>query len=154
MLGRGQAEGTGMCGRFAMALDPERLRRFYGLVETPRVQPRYNITPASPVGVVRPRGPHDARRVWRELLWGLVPFWAKQPRLGRMINARAETVASKPAFRAAFRYRRCVLPASGFYEWRRPPGGGPKQPYYFTAANDEPLSMAGLWERWQGEDGS
>jgi putative SOS response-associated peptidase YedK len=91
----------------------------------------------------------------RELLslkWGLVPVWAKEPEIGaRLINARSETVTEKPSFRDAFKYRRCLIPASGFYEWKREGKG--KQPYYFHMRDDEPFAFAGLWERWEGIGG-
>ncbi len=87
------------------------------------------------------------------LRWGLVPFWSKEPDAGyNTINARAETVASKPTFREPFKRRRCIVPASGFYEWRAEPGSKGKQPYHFRRADGQPMSFAGLWDRWQKGD--
>jgi len=113
--------------------------------------PRYNIAPTQPVVVVR-QGPKG-----RELLpmrWGLIPWWAKDPAtLPLMINARAESLAEKPAYRDAFKYRRCLVPASGFYEWQAR-GRGPKQPYAVIPADGRPIAFAGLWETWHSADGS
>jgi len=140
-----------MCGRFTLSSPPEILASLFDLEEVPALSPRYNIAPTQPVAVVR----LDLEREARELTflrWGLVPFWAKDPAIGsRLINARAETVAEKPAFREAFRHRRCLVPASGFYEWEKTEGG--KQPFFFHAAADAPLAIAGLWERWKAPDG-
>jgi putative SOS response-associated peptidase YedK len=119
--------------------------------------PRYNIAPTQEVPIIRssPFLEPAAGPPPRELAlarWGLVPFWAKDTKIGnRMINARGETVASKPAFRAAFRKRRCLVPADGFFEWQATPSG--KQPWYIHAAGGEPLAMAGLWELWDPPDG-
>jgi putative SOS response-associated peptidase YedK len=118
----------------------------------PDLVARYNIPPMSdiPVVVAHPRGDGLAMRLMR---WGLVPAWAKDPGLGaRMINARSETAADKPAFREAFRRRRCLIPVDGFYEWRK--RGAGKQPYYFHGKNGEPLALAGLWESWSAPDGT
>lgn len=141
-----------MCGRFTLLIPGEELAETFALDSTPSVEPRYNIAPTQPVAVVR----HNQDRDRRELVymhWGLIPFWAKDPSIGsRMINARAETVAEKPAFRAAFKYRRCIIPASGFYEWQKQNGG--KQPHYIHHKDGSPLAFAGLWEHWQSPDGS
>lgn len=122
----------------------------FNLPEIPDLQPRYNIAPTQPVAAVRlPEDGADRELVM--LHWGLIPFWAKDPRIGaRMINARAETAADKPAFRAAFRRRRCLVPADGFYEWQKQ--NGTKQPYYIHLQDGRPFAFAGLWERWRGED--
>ena len=117
----------------------------------PAYPPRYNIAPTMDALVVRetPAGEREAVM----LRWGLVPAWAKDPAIGsRMFNARAEGVADKPAFRAAFRRRRCLVPADGFYEWQ-PVAGGRKQPYFIRLASGAPLALAGLWEQWRGLDG-
>jgi putative SOS response-associated peptidase YedK len=136
-----------------MAVTPEELATIYELDEVPELVPRYNIAPSQPVGVVRASQERQGRR-FALTRWGLVPFWAKDPKVGnRMINARAETVAAKPAFRAAFRYRRCLVPASGFFEWQPLEGGG-KQPWYFRMAGGEPASLAGIWETWHAPDGT
>lgn len=141
-----------MCGRFTLLIPGEELAESFQLESAPTLAPRYNIAPTQPVAAVR----HNSDRGRRELVhmhWGLVPFWAKDPSIGsRMINARSETVSEKPAFRAAFKYRRCIVPASGFYEWRKQ--NGHKQPYYIHHKDGAPLALAGLWEHWQSADGS
>ncbi len=141
-----------MCGRFALYATPEKLAEHFGLAEPPaQLAPRYNIAPTQPVGIVR-FDPQHQRREWALVLWGLIPSWSKEPAMAaRMINARAETVAEKPSFRTAFRRRRCIIPASGFYEWMKRNGG--KQPYYITSRDGTPLGFAGLWERWIGPEG-
>ncbi|MCC9076558.1 SOS response-associated peptidase [Litorilinea aerophila] len=141
-----------MCGRFTLFSSPERLAELFDLAEPPQLAPRYNIAPTQPVAIVRA----DARtqtREWALVQWGLVPSWAKDPSMGsRLINARAETVAEKPSFRAAFKRRRCLIPADGFYEWQRTSKG--KQPYFVHLRDGSPFAMAGLWEFWTGPDGS
>ncbi|MCU0290522.1 MAG: SOS response-associated peptidase [Thermoanaerobaculaceae bacterium] len=134
-----------MCGRFTLASPGNIVAEVFGLDEEPLVSPRFNIAPTQDVTVVRtPAG----RRQAGTLQWGLVPSWAKDEAIGsKLINARAETVAEKPAFRAALRARRCLVLADGFYEWQ--PAGGRKQPWYFRAADGRPFAFAGLWERWQ-----
>jgi putative SOS response-associated peptidase YedK len=140
-----------MCGRFSLYADPETLARQFGLELPPVLVPRYNIAPTQPVGIVRVN-PQTRQREWALVLWGLIPSWANDPAIGaRMINARAESAPEKPAFRAAFKRRRCLLPASGFYEWQKLDGG--KQPHHITAAGGELLAFAGLWEIWRGPDG-
>lgn len=139
-----------MCGRFTLITPAEALAEQFQLFEIPSLAPRYNIAPTQPVAAVR-RVPGDGQRELVLLRWGLVPFWAKDPGIGaRMINARSETVAEKPAFRAAFRRRRCLVPADGFYEWRRLERG--KQPFYVRLRDERPFAFAGLWERWEGPD--
>lgn len=141
-----------MCGRFALYVTLEELADYFGLSEAPtQLAPRYNIAPTQPVGLVRVNA-QSQEREWALALWGLIPSWSKDPTIGaRMINARAETVDEKPAFRAAFKRRRCIIPASGFYEWKKVNGG--KQPYFITAVDGEPLGLAGLWESWNGPNG-
>ncbi len=149
-----------MCGRFAVALEPEAVVGFYGLEQTPQMwAPRYNVAPSQPVAIVRleraASGQGGGRAVRRLAVvrWGLVPAWAKAPDIGaRLVNARVETVATKPAFRAALRARRCVVPASGFYEWSRAERGR-KQPWFFRRRDGDPLSMAAIWERWRAPTG-
>ena len=105
-----------MCGRFALFTSPEALARLFGVAEAPALEPRYNIAPTQNIAAVR-IAPERKAREWALLRWGLVPFWAADPRIGsRLINARSETAAEKPAFRHAFRLRRCLVPADGFYE--------------------------------------
>ena len=130
-----------MCGRFALHAHPDVVRLQFGLASLPEFAPRYNIAPTLPVLIIRNEGPATVR-------WGLVPHWAKDPSMGaRMNNARAETVAEKPAFRDAYRRRRCLIPASGFYEWTSE--SGLRQPYYVHPAQGELFGFAGLWEQWR-----
>lgn len=135
-----------MCGRFAQFSLPEALEDYFEVADGFDLPPpRYNIAPGSQILAVR-AGP-DGRRVFTSLHWGLIPSWAKDRKLGyRTINARAETVAEKPSFRTAFKSRRCLIPADGFYEWQTTPSG--KQPYFIRLADGEPLAFAGLWETW------
>ena len=138
-----------MCGRYTLTLDPAELQDLFGLSEPPPtgLTPRYNIAPSQSVAVV---ANHESRKL--ELFrWGLIPVWAKDPKIGnQMINARAETVAEKPAFRAAFKKRRCLILADGFYEWKR--GATPKTPMYFQLEGGRPFAFAGLWETWTSPD--
>jgi putative SOS response-associated peptidase YedK len=138
-----------MCGRFSLRASGADLAEQFGLAEAPDLPPRYNIAPTQPVAVVR-AGPGGVALAL--LRWGLIPRWAKGPEIGsRLINARAEAVAEKPAFREAFRRRRCLVPADGFFEWQA--RGGRKQPYHFRLRDGRPFAFAGLWESWRGEDG-
>ncbi|MBN2472979.1 MAG: SOS response-associated peptidase [Pirellulales bacterium] len=141
-----------MCGRFTLRAPASVVAKQFALFELPPFAPRFNIAPSQPVPVVRlpPRQPESPRElVW--LCWGLIPGWAKDPAIGnRMINARSETAAEKPAYRAAFRRRRCLVAADGFYEWQR--GGKRKQPYFIRLRDDRPFALAGLWESWEGPD--
>lgn len=141
-----------MCGRFTLTVTPEELADLFDLPAPPeQLAMRYNIAPTQPVGVVR-LSPRTGDREWALTVWGLIPSWSKDPSIGaRMINARAETVDEKPSFRAAFKRRRCIIPASGFYEWQKT--NGAKQPYYITSATGDILGFAGLWEGWSGPDG-
>ena len=136
-----------MCGRYNLITDAETLVDFFELSEGLTLKPRYNIAPSQTVPAIRRQ---DGERRLVELRWGLIPFWAKNSKIGyNTINARAETLAEKPAFRAAFRQRRCLIPATGFYEWQARPGG--KQPYHITVGDGELFAFAGLWERWRDE---
>lgn len=138
-----------MCGRFAFYSPSEATAALFGVSEAPVLKPRYNIAPTQDIAAVRLNA--EAARELALLRWGLVPFWAKDPSIGsRMINARAETVAEKPSFRAAYRLRRCVVLADGFYEWRKE--SDVKIPYYISLASGEPFSFAGLWEDWHAKD--
>ena len=141
-----------MCGRFTLRAPASALATLFDGTEEPVVVPRYNIAPTQPVLLLRMNA--DTRhREWAFAIWGLIPSWSKDPSIGaRMINARAETVAEKPSFRAAFRRRRCLIPADGFYEWQKQ--GSRKQPYLIGLTDDQPFALAGLWETWQGPDGS
>lgn len=138
-----------MCGRFSLTIPRREVLDHYGIQDAPTVlAARINIAPSQQIAVVR-MGKEG--RELRELHWGLIPHWAKERSTGySMINARAKTVDTKPAFKALFRRRRCLIPADGFYEWRQEGGG--KQPYRFTMRG-EVFSFAGLWDSWKGPDG-
>jgi putative SOS response-associated peptidase YedK len=135
-----------MCGRFAQRSNPKRLAKEFKVAEVPDVEARYNIAPTQEIlGVVESA---DGREM-KFFKWGLIPSWAKDTSMGaRLINARSETVAEKPAFGQAFKERRCIIPADGFYEWQRT--NGKKQPFFFQMKDESPFGFAGLWERWQG----
>ncbi|WP_416897025.1 MAG: SOS response-associated peptidase [Minwuia sp.] len=139
-----------MCGRYSLTTPLEALRRVFAFEGSPNLQPRYNIAPTQEAPVFR-RHP-DGRLLCHPLRWGLIPSWSKDMSgAARMINARAETVAEKPAFRAAFARRRCLVPADGFYEWEKLEGGE-KQPWRIVIGDSEPFAFAGLWERWEHPD--
>lgn len=140
-----------MCGRYSLAITPIRLTETFELPPDTCFPPaRYNIAPTQTAPVVRLD--ENGARTLGVLRWGLVPAWAKDPSIGsRMVNARSETVAEKPSFRTAYKKRRCLVPASGFYEWMKAPGGK-KQPYFIRPAADHCMAMAGLWERWSASD--
>jgi putative SOS response-associated peptidase YedK len=138
-----------MCGRFAMTDDEAALMAFLGFSDGVAVLPRYNIAPTQPLAIVRQE--HGIRRM-TFARWGLVPAWVKDPQaFSLLINARADSLLERPAFKNAMRYRRCLVPASGFYEWRRQ--GGAKQPYWVRRRGGGPLALAGLWETWADQDG-
>lgn len=140
-----------MCGRFVLRATPEQLRELFDLPEEPWAEPRYNIAPTQPVGIVRMNAALGQRE-WALTRWGLIPSWAKDPSIGqKMINARAETITEKPSYRAAFKRRRCLVPASGFYEWKKTGEG--KVPHYITVGDGAPFAIAGLWETWHAPDG-
>ena len=142
---------TAMCGRYTQLMTWRELVELYRLTDdlpALNLPARYNVAPTQAVPAVRLE---DGGRRLVRLRWGLVPSWAKDLKIGaQMINARAETVAEKPAFRGAFKARRCLFPASGFYEWQKGPAG--KQPFYVTLA-DGPMTFAGLWEAWRSPEG-
>jgi putative SOS response-associated peptidase YedK len=150
-----------MCGRYVVATNPEQLALDFGAAQVLNLDgfaADYNVAPTKPVPVVLTL---DRTRVLLEMTWGMVPSWAKDPAVGsRMINARVETVAEKPTFRRALVRRRCLLPADGYYEWRKPAegaskaSGGRKQPYYIHRADGGLLAFAGLYDHWLGSDGS
>ena len=140
-----------MCGRYTLISPAKTIAQQFQLLEIPSLSPRYNIAPSQPVAAVR-QSPESGERELTLFRWGLVPFWAKDSKIGsRMINARSETAAEKPAFRAAFKQRRCLVLADGFYEWQRLARG--KQPFYIHLRGGQPFAIAGLWERWEGPDG-
>ena len=138
-----------MCGRFALRSSIKELAEALEAtsVKIREEKARYNIAPTQEIVAAREEGEE------RELLtlkWGLVPSWTKDPTIGaRMINARSETVTEKPAFKEAFRRRRCLIPADGFYEWKRTDRG--KQPFFFKMKDEQPFAFAGLWEHWEGD---
>lgn len=139
-----------MCGRYVLKQTPARLKEYFDLDEVTDFAPHYNIPPGTDIPVIR-QSP-EGKRVLHLLRWGLVPHWAKDVSIGsKLNNARGETVAEKPSFRDAFRRRRCIIPADGFYEWKSE--GRVKQPYYISLKSGEPLGMGGLWESWRGPDG-
>jgi putative SOS response-associated peptidase YedK len=142
-----------MCGRFFLQRDPAGLARYFGTSNAvPNLRPSWNIAPTQDSVVVR-RHPESGARHLDLLRWGLVPRWAKDASGGaRLMNARGESVAEKPAFRDAFRKRRCLVPMDGFYEWRQE--GARKQPYAVAMADASPMAAAGLWEGWQQPDGT
>ena len=141
-----------MCGRFSLVADPDELRQAFPWLNIPVANaPRYNIAPSQPVAVI----PNDGKNQLDYYIWGLIPSWAKDPDIGnRMINARSETILEKPSFRSAFRRRRCLIPANGFYEWKAEPGRKAKTPMYIQMKSGKPFSFAGLWENWYSPDGS
>ncbi len=139
-----------MCGRFSLTVPPEEIREFLGFPEQPNFPPRYNIAPTQPIAVVM-RGA-DGRH-FTLMRWGLWPSWVKDPKdFPTLINARGESVAVKPAFRAAMRRRRCLIPADGFYEWQAS-GKGQKIPHLIRRPDGGPFAFAGLWETWLGAAG-
>lgn len=147
-----------MCGRFTLSQSESVIAEAFELSEVPTLEPRYNIAPTQLVPtVVRPKvsaqSPEQSeQRQFLLLRWGLIPSWAKDPAIGaRLINARSETVTEKPSFRAAFRQRRCLVIADGFYEWQRQERK--KQPFYFRLQDGQPFAFAGLWERWKAPNG-
>jgi len=142
-----------MCGRFTLTADPDVLQEVFHWVDfgNAEISPRYNIAPTQPIPVVANTGKNKLDY----FTWGLVPFWAKDPSIGnRMINARAETLAEKPSFRNAYKRRRCLILADGFFEWQKIPGEKSKVPIYIYLRDHTPFAFAGLWEEWNSSDGS
>ncbi|HBK78397.1 MAG TPA: hypothetical protein DDZ83_01715 [Nitrospinae bacterium] len=140
-----------MCGRFTLIAPKSMLEELFSLTIMGELPPRFNIAPSQPVAAVR--AATGGAREFTLLRWGLIPSWAKDPAIGaRMINARSETAAEKPSFRAAMKRRRCLIPASGFYEWANT--GAAKQPFLIRMKDRRPFALAGIWEGWCGEDGS
>jgi len=139
-----------MCGRFTLTTDTQKLTETFAQFEPPpQITPRFNIAPSQPVAVVA----NNSQNKIDFFVWGLIPSWAKDPKIGnRMINARSETLAEKPSFRAAYRRRRCLVLADGFYEWRKNPDKS-KTPIYIQLEGQTPFAFAGLWEYWQSPHG-
>ena len=146
-----------MCGRFTLHHTEAVLSDVFELTSghAGALSPRYNIAPTQPIAVVRSA---ETGRTLTSLLWGLIPSWSKDQKIAsRLINARSETVAEKPSFRSAFKHRRCLIPASGYYEWKKQTDAvekSAKVPHYIAGASDEPLAFAGLWEQWRSPDGT
>ena len=141
-----------MCGRFTLTVDPAEIADTFGSFTFPtQFAPRYNIAPTQPVLAV----PNDAKNKADFFIWGLIPSWAKDPSIGnKLINARGETVAEKPSFRGGFKYKRCLILADGFYEWKTQPGAKTKTPYFIHMKDRQPFAFAGLWDEWQSPEGS
>ena len=138
-----------MCGRFVIISSPEAIRRLFGYGETPNFPPRYNVAPTQPIPTVMLV--EDLRR-FQLMRWGLIPAWAKDPgKIGLLINARCETLNERPAFRNAMRYRRCLVPADGYYEWEN--SGPRKRPLFVYPTHGGPIAFAGLAETWMGVNG-
>jgi len=140
-----------MCGRFTLTTDTKKLAEAFAEFEPPaeEIRPRYNVAPSQLVAVVANNGDHKIEF----FKWGLIPSWAKDPKIGnRMINARSETLAEKPSFKQAYKRRRCLVLADGFYEWRKEPGSNRKTPIYIQLASGEPFAFAGLWEAWNDKE--
>ena len=139
-----------MCGRYASTLPPEMMEELFKLLNQIEMVPRYNIAPTQPIAAVWEQ---HGRREAHFARWGLVPGWVKDPReFPLLINARVETMAEKPAFRDALKHGRCIIPASGYYEWHTNPDKS-KQPYYITLSDDRPMALAGLYASWMGPNG-
>ncbi len=142
-----------MCGRFSQSFTWAEIQNFYNLLNelAPNLKPSWNVAPTQDIGVIGAKEGAD-RLGFTRMRWGLVPYWAKDISIGaKLINARADSLAAKPAFRDAVARRRCIIPASGFYEWQGT--GAAKTPWYITTVSGEPLSFAGLWERWKSPEG-
>jgi putative SOS response-associated peptidase YedK len=139
-----------MCGRYTLTSSGEELALLFDISDLPMVLPRYNLAPTQEAAVVRMPAPGEPRRL--DLLkWGLIPYWAKEASIGnRMINARSESVAEKPAYRWSFKKKRCLIPADGFYEWKKE--GKLKQPYLIHRKDGKPFAFAGLWSSWKSPD--
>jgi putative SOS response-associated peptidase YedK len=139
-----------MCGRFTLAADTKKLAEAFAGFEIPEnLPPRYNVAPSQPIAAVANKG----QRQVEFFQWGLIPSWAKDPAIGnQMINARAETLAEKPSFKNAYRRRRCLILADGFYEWRKESDGTTKTPMFIHLASGQPFAFAGLWEMWRAAE--
>lgn len=142
-----------MCGRFTLTVDANSIQTYFPWLDEipPQIVPRYNIAPTQPIAAISNQHPNKVDH----FLWGLIPFWAKDPSIAsRMINARGETLAEKASFKNAYKRRRCLILADGFYEWAKVPGQKAKQPYYIRLEDGAVFAFAGLWEEWQSPEGS
>jgi len=141
-----------MCGRFTLTVNPaEQQDTFRNFIFPEKFAPRFNVAPSQPLLAI----PNDGLNTADFFIWGLIPMWAKDPSIGnRLINARGETVAEKPSFRGSFKYKRCLILADGFYEWKASPGTKTKTPYFIHMKDRKPFAFAGLWDSWEGPDGS
>ena len=140
-----------MCGRYRLSQRKDLLAERFDVEPDDDWEPRYNIAPTQNVPVIR-QHPDELKRLGSQMRWGLIPFWAKDPSIGfKMINARAETVATKPAFREAIRKRRCLIPADAFYEWKK--NGKVKTPFCITMVDDSIFAFAGIWDSWRNSEG-
>jgi putative SOS response-associated peptidase YedK len=141
-----------MCGRFAQTKELAILiSRFNFIIEDLEIRKRYNIAPGQDTAVILREG--DSRKM-KMMRWGLVPFWTKEkPKGATRINTRAETMAEKPSFRQSFKTRRCLVPADGYYEWKKIMETGAKIPFFFSLKNKEPFAFAGIWDVWQNPEG-
>ena len=138
-----------MCGRYVITSPPAAIRALFGYAEQPNFPPRHNVAPTQPIPIVRLA---EGKRQFALMRWGLIPAWVKDPKtFSLLINARAESVLDKPAFRNAMRRRRCLIPADGFYKWRE--AGGRKQAYFVRRNDAAPFAFAGLYETWTGPNG-
>jgi putative SOS response-associated peptidase YedK len=140
-----------MCGRYRLSRRKQLIQEYFDTAEEVDWEPRYNIAPSQNVGIIR-QDRVQPERHFSLARWGLIPHWAKDPGIGyKLINARSETVASKPSFRESFESRRCLIPADAFYEWKRTERT--KQPFHFGMADDSLFAFAGLWDRWRDASG-
>lgn len=137
-----------MCGRYVLNAEPAVIQQTFGLDTVPELPARFNIAPSQPVPIIT----NDAPKQLTMVQWGLIPSWAKDRKMAyKMINARGETVAEKPSYRGPFKYRRCLIPVSGFYEWTKTDDG--KQPHFIHVQDEPVISFAGLWEVWNSPEG-
>ena len=141
-----------MCGRFTLTADSATLQESFPEVQFPAEgRARFNIAPSQPVLVL----PNDGKNTADYFLWGLIPIWAKDPTIGsKLINARAETLGEKPSFRGSYKYKRCLVFADGFYEWKAETGTKAKTPHFIKLETGLPFALAGLWDEWHSPDGS
>jgi putative SOS response-associated peptidase YedK len=141
-----------MCGRFTLTVNPAEVQETFSSYTFPeKFAPRFNIAPTQPVLAI----PNDDQNTADFFVWGLIPMWAKDPSIGnRMINARGETLEEKPAFRGSLKYKRCLILADGFYEWKAAEGKKVKTPYFIHMKDRKPFAFAGLWDSWNSPDGS